>query len=76
VLYVCGHVHRFSYVQDPVAPTLSHLSSGALFRYDHGTGNSGDFSEIHAGPAGFRVVRHTFHGTWNCADATAAPAPA
>lgn len=73
-LYLAGHVHRFSYVHDPVAPTLAHLTSGALFRYDHATGYSGDFSEIHAGPAGFRVFRHTFHGAWNRAEAAARPA--
>jgi hypothetical protein len=73
-LYFCGHVHRFSHVQDPVAPNLTHLTSGALFRYDHSTGNSGDFSEIHAGPAGFRVVRHTFHGSWNHAEEPPRPA--
>ncbi len=74
-LYVCGHVHRFSYVHDPVSPQLAHLTSGALFRYDHATGYSGDFSEIHAGPGGFRVIRHTFHDAWNRADAKLAPAP-
>lgn len=73
-LYISGHVHRFSFVQDPVVPNLTHLTSGALFRYDHSTGNSGDFSEIHAGPAGFRVVRHTFHGAWNHAEESPRPA--
>jgi len=75
-LYACGHVHRFSFVRDPASPSLLHLSTGALFRYDHATGYSGDFSEIHAGPTGFRVVRHTFHGAWNHAEAEAAAPPA
>jgi len=64
LLYLSGHVHRFSLVSDPLRPTLTHLSSGALFRRDKAAGHSGDFSEILAEPAGFRIRRHRFDGTW------------
>lgn len=60
ILYVCGHVHRFSYVQDPHYPRLTHLTTGALFRRDAAAGRDGEFSEIHVRADGFGVAR------WSC----------
>jgi UDP-2,3-diacylglucosamine pyrophosphatase LpxH len=64
ILYVCGHTHRFSYVQDAQYPNLSHLSTGAFFRSDPQAGLQGEFAEIHATQAGFAVFRHTHEEEW------------
>jgi len=64
MLYVSGHVHRFSYVTDPTVPNLAHLTTGALFRRDRAAGHTGDFSEVRVGTDGFRVVRHRFNEGW------------
>ncbi len=71
MLYLSGHVHRFSLVRDPICPTLTHLTSGALFRHDKFSGHTGDFSEVRLGPDGFKIRRHRFHDTWIVSDATA-----
>jgi UDP-2,3-diacylglucosamine pyrophosphatase LpxH len=65
ILYVCGHTHRFSYVQDAQYPYLSHLSTGAFFRSDPKAGLQGEFAEIHATRAGFAVYRHTHEKEWS-----------
>lgn len=64
VLYVSGHVHRFSCVRDPEYPGLSHLTSGALFRRDHALGIEGDYSKVTVGTDGFAVERHTWRDKW------------
>lgn len=64
ILYVCGHTHRFSYVQDAEYPTLSHVSTGAFFRSDPEAGLQGEFAEIHATERGFAVFRHTHEEQW------------
>lgn len=64
ILYVSGHVHRFSYVQDADFPDLTHLSTGAFFRTDPSAGVRGEFSEIHVGESDFTVIRHTLRGEW------------
>jgi 3',5'-cyclic AMP phosphodiesterase CpdA len=64
VLYVCGHTHRFSYVQDTRYPNVAHLSTGAFFRSDPQQGLQGEFAEIHATHAGFTVFRHTHEKEW------------
>jgi 3',5'-cyclic AMP phosphodiesterase CpdA len=64
VLYVCGHVHRFSHVQDPDFPSLQHLSTGAFFRNDRHNGTQGEFSEIHVADGAFHVLHHVNAGTW------------
>lgn len=63
-LYVAGHVHRFSYEQDPEYANLTHLTSGAFLRHAPESGIQGDFSEIHCSNEGFRVFRHRYAGTW------------
>lgn len=64
VLYVCGHVHRFSYVRDEVYPGLLHLSTGTFFgRHRHGPAD-GSFAEIDVLTDGFRVYRHVHVSEW------------
>ncbi len=64
VLYVCGHVHRFSYVKDAVYPNLTHLSTGTFFgKHRHGQ-TDGAFAEIDVLREGFRVFRHTHQREW------------
>lgn len=64
ILYVCGHVHRFSYVADEKFDSLEHLSTGALFRRDAKRGRQGEFSVIEAKPSGFSVVHHVLEDEW------------
>ncbi|MFO7976255.1 MAG: metallophosphoesterase [Candidatus Hydrogenedentota bacterium] len=60
VLYVAGHVHRFSYIRDSQFPNVSYLSSGAFF-YHHPKKNCfGEFSEINITPDNFEVHRHVY----------------
>ena len=64
ILYVCGHVHRFSHEADADYPDLEHLSTGAFVRKDlHGSGR-GEFSEIRIQEDGFEVIRHLNEGAW------------
>ena len=67
-LYISGHVHRFSYVQDDTYPTLSHLTTGAFFRQDHASGSQGEFSEVHIEGGAARVIRHVNRGEWVSAE--------
>ena len=60
VLYVAGHVHRFSYTRDPEFPNVFHLSTGAFF-YHHPRKNCfGELSEIAVTASGFRVRSHIY----------------
>lgn len=64
VLYISGHVHRFSYVQDDHYPALSHLTTGAFFRRDLASDSQGEFSEVHLEKESVRVIRHVYSGKW------------
>lgn len=64
ILYVCGHTHRFSYVQDGRHMNLAHLSTGAFFRRDRKAGIQGEFAEIHVLRGGFAVFRHIHDQRW------------
>lgn len=64
VLYVAGHVHRFSYVIDPRFPHLSHLCTGTFFGRNNREGFEGEFCEIRVASAMFGVIRHTYTGAW------------
>ena len=66
ILYICGHVHRFSYVQDDLYPNLKHLTSGALFRLAHETKSRGEFTEVHREDGGFSIIRHMYREDWSC----------
>jgi predicted MPP superfamily phosphohydrolase len=65
ILYVSGHVHRFSYVTDGRYPNLSQLTTGAFFRHDQKSGRQGEIAEIHVGDGAFRVFHHTNNGQWH-----------
>ena len=64
ILYVCGHVHRFTHVQDARHAGLQQLSTGAFFRKAKETQSHGEFSEIHAAQDGFNIYRHRLTETW------------
>lgn len=64
LLYVAGHVHRFSYVRDPEHPRLEHLATGAFFHLDPRKGCFGEFSEVHVLDGGFQVFRHVYRDGW------------
>lgn len=64
LLYIAGHVHRFSHVRDDRYPSITHLTTGALFRLDANSGVTGDFSEVCVERGDFRVVRHEFTDVW------------
>jgi len=65
ILYLCGHVHRFSYERDKDHPGIEYLSTGAFMRRDPHTGVDGEFAEIGVTGSGFRVMRHTYRQAWN-----------
>lgn len=64
ILYVAGHVHRFSHVQDPVYTNLTHLCTGAFFRHNEREGIRGEFSRVRVSDAGFQVHRYTLREGW------------
>ncbi len=64
ILYVCGHVHRFSFERDPEYPNLVHLTTGAFFRTAHESNSEGEFSEVRILRNGFAVVRHVKRAAW------------
>ena len=72
ILYVAGHVHRFSYVVDAQYPGLRQLTTGAFFRTDHDHGTDGEFAEVRVGSGGFGVTRHLHTDTWTTTTATPA----
>ncbi|MCC6486853.1 MAG: metallophosphoesterase [Candidatus Hydrogenedentes bacterium] len=65
ILYVAGHVHRFSYTRDPVYPNLSHLSTGAFFHINRREHIRGEFARICVLADGFEVHRHTLSESWS-----------
>jgi len=64
ILYVAGHVHRFSHVQDPIYPNLTHLCTGAFFRLNQREGIRGEFSQVRIMRDGFAVHRSILRETW------------
>jgi 3',5'-cyclic AMP phosphodiesterase CpdA len=70
ILYLCGHVHRFSYVTDPEYPNLAHVSTAAFFRHHKSRGIQGDFTEVHVLADGFHVRRHVHRQAWEVEDVT------
>jgi len=64
ILYICGHVHRFSYVADPQFANLRHLTTGTLFGRNHAQHRDGEFSEIHTNGADWAVFNHVHDGGW------------
>lgn len=74
ILYVSGHVHRFSYVADGDYPNLSHLTTGAFFRRDARSGVQGDFSEVQIDSGSIKVHRHVNTGDWTATEEEKHPA--
>lgn len=64
ILYVAGHVHRFSHVQDSVYPNLTHLCTGAFFRDNTRESIRGEFSRIRISESGFEVHRYVLREAW------------
>ena len=69
LLYVCGHVHRFSFVRDARFPHVAHLSTGAFFRDARESQRQGEFTEVHVMADHFETYHHTFTGTWSRSEA-------
>ena len=65
ILYLAGHVHRFSYMRDPKYGNLDHLTTGAFFRENRREEIGGEFAEVHIREDGFDVFRHTYRGMWS-----------
>ncbi|MCC6795906.1 MAG: metallophosphoesterase [Candidatus Hydrogenedentes bacterium] len=59
ILYIAGHVHRFSYVRDPDFDNLSHLCTGTFFGRNPRENIDGEFAEVRVNDADFVVIRHT-----------------
>lgn len=75
VLYVAGHVHRFSYTQDDRYPGLQHLTTGAFFLQRPGQPERGAFSIIRIDSDAFQVDWHERTDGWNGRRATPQPLP-
>jgi 3',5'-cyclic AMP phosphodiesterase CpdA len=69
LLYLCGHVHRFSDEIDPRYPNIRHVTTGAFFRTAPESNSDGDFSVVSVGESGFDVTRHIHQdGKWASSD--------
>ena len=75
ILYISGHVHRFSYVKDDRYPSLEHLTTGAFVRRARETASDGEFSEIHVHADAFRVIRHRHSAAWVAEEITPVEMP-
>jgi hypothetical protein len=60
ILYLCGHVHRYSHERDSRYPMIEHVSTGAFFRMDRATGIKGEFTEVRVYAETFKMERRTF----------------
>jgi len=68
ILYLAGHVHKFSYQADPEAPNLRQLTTGAFFRTETELATQGEFTEIIRKGDEFQVVRHVRKAEWETLD--------
>jgi len=64
ILYLCGHVHRCSYTQDPTYPTLRHLTTGTFFGDNPAQDRNGEFSEIQVYENRVEVYNHAHKSEW------------
>jgi len=76
ILYLAGHVHRFSYTQDADFPNLRHMTTGAFFLKRPKDDCRGAFSTIQVAGGEFRVAWHRFAQHWDTVDAEVVPVPA
>lgn len=65
VLYLAGHVHRFSCTQDAHYRHLTHVTSNAFFLQRHHDTVNGAFTEIRREENGFRVISHWHDTSWH-----------
>lgn len=65
ILYLAGHVHRFSYVQDLQYPNLHHLTTSAFFLKRPHEPTQGEFTEVIVAEDGFHVFRHWCEEKWD-----------
>jgi 3',5'-cyclic AMP phosphodiesterase CpdA len=72
ILYICGHVHRFSYERDREQPLVEYVSMGAFFRKNAKEKIDGEFGEIRVHDEGFSVFRHTHSASWRAEQARSA----
>lgn len=70
LLYLAGHVHRFSYVSDPAHDRVFHLTTPAFFLHRHGHAEQGAFTQIRTLDDAFEVVQHVYDGDWRQISAT------
>jgi predicted phosphodiesterase len=75
ILYIAGHVHRFSYVRDPVHARLRHVTAPAFFQLRKKENVRGAFCEICITEKGFQVYHHEHTDSWMRIEAQAAEAP-
>ena len=64
LIYIAGHVHRFSLVRDDTYENLLHLCTDAFVMGRKPGAQQGAFSEIHVMDSGFRVFRHERWQEW------------
>lgn len=73
ILYLSGHVHRFSYVEDVDYPHLHHMTTAAFFLRRHLEQIHGEFSEVHIDSEGFHIYRHCCDESWDRVKHTVRP---
>jgi 3',5'-cyclic AMP phosphodiesterase CpdA len=66
VLYVSGHVHRFSSTADPEYANVHHVTSPAFFNHWKPANRHGGFLQIDCGTSGFEVRHHWKAADWQC----------
>jgi len=64
VLYLAGHVHRFSWLDDPEYPDLRHLTTAAFLLHRPREATAGAFTEAAVCADGFSAWRHEYRDAW------------
>ena len=64
ILYLAGHVHRFSYVIDALHPNVRHLTTPAFFLESKHEAIKGAFAEIHVHDEEVHVFQHRHAQVW------------
>ncbi len=64
ILYIAGHVHRFSYVVDAQCERIRYVTTPPLFMQRHGSPYSGAFTHIQVHENDFSVHLHRYDGAW------------
>lgn len=64
ILYLGGHVHKFSHQRDAQCDRITYVTTGAFFRTESGAGTQGEFTDIVIEDSQFQVIRHVFRQNW------------